>query len=92
MNEIYNSLSNSIARLEEIIQSEFTIANRDSTIKRFEMTVELTWKSLQTYLREQGIVCRSPKDCLRQAFEIGIIEDDYRWFQMMEDRNLTVHA
>ncbi|MDI6765807.1 MAG: nucleotidyltransferase substrate binding protein [Bacteroidota bacterium] len=46
-----------------------TIANRDSAIKRFEFTVELAWKSLQMVLREEGIPCRSPKECLRKAYE-----------------------
>lgn len=92
MNEIYNSFKKSIHRLDEILKQEKTIANRDSAIKRFEFTVELSWKSLQIYLREEGIPCRSPKECLKKAFEFGLIGDDDRWLEMIEDRNLTVHT
>ena len=92
MQEIYNSFHKSLSRFEEILKAERTIANRDSAIKRFEITVELMWKSLQTFLRDKGFVCRSPKDCLKQAFEYGLISDDVEWFDMIEDRNVTVHT
>ncbi|HXG38725.1 MAG TPA: HI0074 family nucleotidyltransferase substrate-binding subunit [Bacteroidota bacterium] len=92
MKEIYKSLSRTVERLEEILQQEKTVANRDSAIKRFELTVELAWKSLQTFLREQGIPCRSPKECLTRAFEYGLIENDPRWIAMFDDRNMTVHT
>jgi nucleotidyltransferase substrate binding protein (TIGR01987 family) len=92
MNDIYNSFKKSIVRLDEILRQEKTVANRDSAIKRFEFTFELAWKSLQHFLREEGIPCRSPKECLKEAFEFELIGDDYRWLEMVEDRNLTVHT
>ena len=92
MNEIFASFEKSLQRFEEIIEEEETIANRDSAIKRFEFTVELAWKCVQKFLREQEIICRSPKECLKEAFKFGLIEDDPRWLEMMEDRNLTVHT
>lgn len=92
MKEIYISLSKTVSRLEEILKQEKTVANRDSAIKRFELTVELAWKCLQTYLRDQGIPCRSPKECVMRAFEYGLIDNDPRWIAMFEDRNMTVHT
>lgn len=92
MSEIYSSFRKSILRFDEVLKHEKTIANRDSAIKRFEITVELAWKSLQIFLREEGIPCRSPKECLKKAFEFDLIDDDDRWLEMMEDRNLTVHT
>ena len=92
MNEIFASFEKSLQRFEEILKEEKTIANRDSAIKRFEFTVELGWKCLQKFLREQEIICRSPKECLKEAFKFGLIKDDPRWLEMMEDRNLTVHT
>ena len=92
MNEIFASFEKSLQRFEEILKKEKTIANRDSAIKRFEFTVELGWKCLQKFLREQEIICRSPKECLKEAFKFGLIKDDPRWLEMMEDRNLTVHT
>ena len=92
MKEILASFERSLQRLEEILKEEETIANRDSAIKRFEFTVELAWKCVQKFLREQEIICRSPKECLKEAFKFGLIKDDPRWIEMLEDRNLTVHT
>ncbi|MFA5994926.1 MAG: HI0074 family nucleotidyltransferase substrate-binding subunit [Patescibacteria group bacterium] len=92
MREIIESFEQSINRLKEILQEQPTIANRDSAIKRFELTCELAWKSLQKYLREEKILCYSPKDCLKQAFKLNLIQDDERWLNMIEDRNLSVHV
>lgn len=43
-------------------------------------------------MREQEIICRSPKECLKEAFKFELVEDDTRWIGMFEDRNLTVHT
>ena len=90
--EILNSFKKSLQRLEEILKAEKTVANRDSAIKRFEFTVELAWKSIQKFLRGEEIICRSPKECLKEAFKFGLVEDDPKWIEMLEDRNLTAHT
>ena len=92
MNDIFESFKQSLERFQEILKEEKTVANRDSAIKRFEFTVELAWKTIQKFLREQELVCRSPKECFQEAFRFGLIEDDPRWIEMMEDRNKTVHT
>jgi len=92
MNEVIASYNKSLKRLEEILAQASSEMQRDATIQRFEFTVELAWKSLQVRLRQDGIRCRSPKDCLQAAFEQGLISDDESWFRLMEDRNLTVHT
>jgi len=92
MNEIFNSYRQSLLRLKEVLLLERTIIHRDAAIQRFEFTVELAWKCLQTFLKRKGILCRSPKDCLREAFKYGLLQDDPRWIQVIEERNLTVHT
>lgn len=92
MQEIIVSFEKSFQRLGDILKAEKTVANRDSAIKRFEFTVELLWKSAQKFLREQEIICRSPKECLKEAYKFGLMEDDPKWLEMLEDRNLTVHT
>lgn len=92
MKEILISFENSLQRLREILDKEKTIANRDSAIKRFEFTFELACKCIQKFLRGEGIICRSPKECLKEAFKFGLIEDNPQWIAMLEDRNLTVHT
>jgi nucleotidyltransferase substrate binding protein (TIGR01987 family) len=92
MKPIIESFAESLKRLEEVLDMPLTMVVRDATIQRFEFTVELAWKSLQKFLREEEIVCRSPKECFKEGFKFGLIEDNPLWIQMMEDRNLTAHT
>ena len=90
--ELRVSYGKSLERFAEVLKKEKTIENRDASIQRFEFTIELAWKAIQKFLRGQEIVCRSPKECLDEAFKFGLVEDDPRWPQMLEDRNLTSHT
>lgn len=92
MQEIFESFFESAERLKEVLAKKKTIERRDSAIKRFELTVELAWKSIQACLREKGVACRSPKECLQGAFSVGLLQDDPQWIQMIDDRNETVHT
>lgn len=92
MKELLATLSSSLERFKEILAQEQTIANRDASIQRFEFSVELAWKCVQKFFKSQSIVCRSPKECLKEAFKFGLIEDDPAWLEMLEDRNLTSHT
>jgi len=92
MKEIFASFQKSLKRLEEILKKEKTVENRDAAIKRFEFTVELAWKCIQRFLREQGILCRSPRECLEEAFKFGLIRDNAVWLRAFEDRNAIVHT
>ncbi|MBI5022600.1 MAG: nucleotidyltransferase substrate binding protein [Candidatus Magasanikbacteria bacterium] len=92
MKETFNSFEKSLHRLRETLTKEKTIIHRDASIKRFEFTAELAWKLIQKFLRKQEIICRSPKECLEEAFKFGLILDDPKWLEMIKDRNLTAHT
>jgi len=79
-------------KLKDILNKEESEEIRDATIKRFEFTFELSWKSLQEFFKEKGIICRSPKDCFKQAFSYGLIENEDIWINIIQDRNLTTHT
>jgi nucleotidyltransferase substrate binding protein (TIGR01987 family) len=82
-----------IKRLEEILKEKKTDIVRDSAIKRFEFTFDLSWKLLKTYLEEEkGISCQSPKECFREAFKQGLIDYDEFWLKMTDWRNQAVHT
>jgi nucleotidyltransferase substrate binding protein (TIGR01987 family) len=81
--------------LKEILSEEFSKVTRDAAIQRFEYTVESIWKYLQTYLRQsEGIECYSPKSCLREAKNAGLLDEGQtvRALEMVDDRNLTSHT
>ena len=79
-------------KLKDILNKEESEEIRDATIKRFEFTFELCCKSLQEFFKEKGIICRSPKDCFKQAFSYGLIENEDIWINIIQDRNLTTHT
>lgn len=81
-----------IDRLEEAVRAPFSALVRHAAIKRFEFTFELAWKSLQRYLKEEGLVAQSPREAFRVAARAGLISDDAPWGVVLEDRNLTVHT
>ena len=65
--------------------------DRDGVIQRFEFTFELSWKTLRLFLIDQGIITKSPKDALKEAFKYGLIKDENIYLDMLEDRNQTSH-
>jgi len=90
--EIIRSFQDSINRLDEVLREKKTILNRDAAIKRFELTFELAWKSIQHLLRDQGIICKSPRQAFMETFKFGLIEDNENWLKMLNDRNLSIHT
>lgn len=93
MTRLELSFIKALQRFEEALQeSTKTEIVRDATIQRFEFTVEMAWKAVQKRLRVEQIICRSPRECLKEAFSFGLIQDDPRWLKMFEDRNLASHT
>ncbi|MDC3413872.1 nucleotidyltransferase substrate binding protein [Aquibacillus sp. 3ASR75-286] len=43
----------------------------------FETTFELAWKVLKDYLEVEGFVANSPRESIKQAFQVEIIEDGH---------------
>lgn len=67
-------------------------ANIDATIQRFEFTFELSWKFLKDYFLEKGLQLNYPKEVIKEAFSVGIIDNEKVWLLMLSDRNMTSHT
>ena len=61
-------------------------------IQFFEMTFELGWKVLKDYLESEGYIVKSPRETIKQAFQVGIIENGHVWIDALSNRNLTTHT
>jgi len=93
---------NALQRLEEAVEKTKVNAGkeeysffRDSTIQRFEFTLEIAWKSIKQFLLEHdGLECRSPKACMREFFSTGYLDEAQvsLLLQMIDDRNLATHT
>lgn len=64
---------------------------KDGAIQRFEFTFEVFWKGIKVILEDEGLVCKTPKDCLQAAFRIGLIEDEGLFLRILKDRNRMSH-
>ena len=78
--ELYSS--SSLSKLEE-----------QGIIKAFEFTYELAWNLLKDYLVFQGITnITGSRDSIREAFNLGLINDGEFWMEMIISRNKTSHT
>jgi nucleotidyltransferase substrate binding protein (TIGR01987 family) len=92
LHNLLRLLNTALSRLDLALAQPVNEFVRDSSIQRFEFTFELFWKSLKAYAEESGLEAFSPRDSIRIAFQLGVIQESPEWFRMLEDRNLTSHT
>lgn len=90
----YSNFDKALSYLEQALEIKNPdIVQKAGIIQFFEMSFELSWKVLKDYLEEQGFNdIKSPKDAIKKAFEIGVIENGHEWLNLLQDRNLTTHT
>ena len=54
-------------------QPIITELERAGIIQFYEMTFELAWKVLKDYLEAEGYIVKSPRETVKQAFQIGFL-------------------
>jgi len=81
-------LLHALDRLEATLARPEDDITRDVCIQRFEFTFELAWKAIQRQARAEGLECVSPRECLRVAFSLGLVEDDAQWMSESEGEAL----
>jgi nucleotidyltransferase substrate binding protein (TIGR01987 family) len=94
MNHIkVNHFVKSVDRFKEVLLENKTDIIRDSAIKRYETCYELAWRSVQELLKNEGLgICNLPKNCFKSAFNLGLIENEIIFSNMVQNRNLTTHT
>ena len=90
----YTNYTKALSLLENALNIEQPdIVQKAGIIQFFEMCCELSWKVLKDYLEEQGFNdVNTPRNAIKKAFEIGIIENGHDWMDLLVDRNLSVHT
>ena len=92
--EINNSVKNfseAVSSLKYGVENAKTELEQDGVIQRFEFSFELLWKTLKIFLKDLGVICISPKECLKEAFRLGLFTEDEIFLDMLIDRNSTSH-
>lgn len=89
----YDSFARAYLLLSEALQiQEPSVIERIGLVKLFEMAFELSWKLLKDYELNEGIEAKSPREAIKQAYQLGLIEDGHEWLNILKDRNLTAHT
>jgi nucleotidyltransferase substrate binding protein (TIGR01987 family) len=85
------SLESNIKKIEKMSEDmeDFDIY-RDSTIQRFEYSVELAKKLMGNYIEEIDKRVHGQRVIIKKAYEFELIESEI-WFEMIDDRNITSH-
>jgi nucleotidyltransferase substrate binding protein (TIGR01987 family) len=90
------NFSKAVIRLQDAIdeyEKTYSDTVRDGAIQRFELCMELAWKTTREYLIEQGFAeLNSPKAVMREAYASHIIDSQELWISALNDRNLTSHV
>ena len=90
-NKALLSLESNIVKIKQLSEDveDFDIY-RDSTIQRFEYSVELSKKLMGNYIEQIDKRVHGQKLILKKAYEFELIDNDI-WFEMIDDRNITSH-
>lgn len=91
--ERFQNFEKSYKLLEKYIYKENkSELEKAGIIQFFEMTFELSWKVLKDYLESIGYVVNSPREAIKQSFQIELIDQGHVWMNALLDRNLTTHT
>ena len=80
---------------KKILKEPSSSIVRDAAIQRFEYCFVVILRLLREYLnKKEGIICNSPKSCLREAYSIQILnkEESISALEMTDDRNSSSNA
>ena len=60
----------------------------------FEICFEQAWKAMKEILDHEGAIARtgSPKQVLKFAYEVGMIQNEELWLNALNDRNNVSHS
>ena len=67
---------------------------QEGTVQRFEVTLELAWKTLKDYLEAEGLTVEpvTPRAVIKAAVAARILQDGKIWLDMLDHRNLLSHT
>lgn len=67
---------------------------KEGTVHRFELALELAWKTLKDYLQFAGTTVKpvTPRAVIKESFAAGILPDGQVWIDMLNHRNLLSHT
>ncbi len=87
------NLNSAFKRLEAACdQDDYNDLEIAGLVQTYEFTFELCWKTLKDKLIFEGYDVNSPREVVKKAFEMTLIEDVGQWLEALESRNLFSHT
>lgn len=77
--------------LAQYLQNNNDDVNCMALVQGFEIVYELGWKVLKDYLSQNGIEVFTPKEVIKESFNINILPTAQVWIDMIKDRNTCSH-
>lgn len=67
---------------------------KEGMVQRFEVALELGWKTLKDYLEYTGIVISpvTPRTVIKEANAAQVLPDAQVWIDMLDHRNVLSHT
>jgi nucleotidyltransferase substrate binding protein (TIGR01987 family) len=89
----FDNFKKSYQLLEKYSSLELTSEiEKAGLIQFFEITFDLALKVLKDYLEAQGYIVKSPRESIKQAYQMEVIDDGHVWIEALSSRNLTTHT
>jgi nucleotidyltransferase substrate binding protein (TIGR01987 family) len=88
LNESISSLEHALEFLDKAKKDEFYFSGIS---KSFEVCLEYAWKYLKRKGIEDGFEVYSPKEAIKLAGKLKLIDNVEKWLGFLEDRNLAIH-
>ena len=91
-----SNLETAVALLREPLLRVDTLSmlEKEGTVQRFEVALELAWKTLKDYLEFEGQTLQpvTPRNVIKAAFAAAVLHDGQTWIDMLDHRNLLSHT
>jgi len=89
----FENFTKAYSNLEKATQlTSMSELERAGLIQFFEFTFELAWKTMKDYLNSEGYDINTPREAIKQAFQIELISDGHSWLTALDDRNTLTHT
>ncbi len=75
-----------------IAQDDYSVIEKAGLVQIFEFTLELAWNLLKDKLDYEGYSAKTPREVIKQAYQIGYIIAGEKWLDALEKRNLLAHT
>ena len=87
----FENFSRALSQLTQACnRNHYDDLERAGLVKTFEFCFELSWKVLEDLLSYQGYIVKTPREVIRQSFEVDYISEDdcETLFEALEKRNI----